>query len=179
MNVVEQITGMIEPSLSAMGYRLVQVKYADGARRKSLIIMAERADDTAMGFDDCTEISRTVSALLEVEDPIAGAYNLEVCSPGLDRPLVNLEDFKRYQGDEAKVETLIPQDGRKRFRGVIEGVKNEMISLLTPEGAVLIAHHNIRSAKLSPALVAGSGKKGQGSKKQDKQKNKQVNKQLD
>ena len=159
MDIVKKITQAIEPSLEALGYSLVLVRLADGSRRKTLTIMAERADEVPMSFNDCTEISRTVSALLEVEDPIAGEYDLEVSSPGIDRPLTKLADFKRFAGEEAKVETLLPIDGRKRFRGVIEGVKGELVILAMPEGKVEIPFSHVRTAKLIPAFNAGSGKK--------------------
>ncbi len=134
-----------------MGYGLVQVKFADGSKRKTLTIMAERTDETPMGFDDCTEISRMVGALLEVEDPITTAYDLEVCSPGLDRPLTKLEDYTRFKGWEAKVETMIPVDGRKRFRGVIKAVKGDAITLTMPEGFDAdVTFPLIRTAKLVP-----------------------------
>jgi ribosome maturation factor RimP len=155
MDIVQKITQTIEPSLEAMGYALVQVKLADGMRRKTLTVMAERTDGTSMGFDDCTAISQTAGALLEVEDPITTAYDLEVCSPGIDRPLTKLKDFVRFTGVEAKVETMIPIDGRRRFRGKIEGVENEVITLVMPEGKAAIEFRNIRSAKLqmSDALL--------------------------
>jgi ribosome maturation factor RimP len=132
------------------GYQLVQVKLADSARRKTLTVMAERNDDKPMGFDDCSLISQTASALLEVEDPITGAYDLEVCSPGIDRPLTKLKDFVRFSGNEAKVETMIPIDGRRKFRGRIESVEGETITLHMPEGDAKIEFRNIRSARLSP-----------------------------
>jgi len=161
MDIIQKITTAIEPSLEAMGYGLVQVKLADGSRRKTLSIMAERKDDSAMSFDDCSAISQTVGALLEVEDPIATAYDLEVCSPGIDRPLTKPQDFVRFAGHEAKVETMIPIDGRKRFRGVIEGMENEVIMLKMPEGDARIEFRNIRSAKLqaSEASVVAQLKK--------------------
>lgn len=162
MDIVERIISTIEPSLESMGYRLVQVKLADGSRRKALIIMAERIDDVFMSFDDCTEISQTVSALLDVDDPIAGAYDLEVMSPGLDRPLTRLDDYTRYNGREMKCETMLPVNGRKRFRGVINKLKGEVVTLTMPEGTeVELAYGNIRTAKLvvSDAQVAESLKK--------------------
>ena len=131
-----------------MGYGLVLVKLADGKGRKTLTVMAERTDDQMMSFDDCTEISRTVSALLDVEDPIQSAYNLEVCSPGIDRPLTRLNDFKRFEGFEAKIETMLPVDGRKRFKGELEGIESELIMLAMPEGKVKIPFPQIRTAKL-------------------------------
>lgn len=161
MNLVEKITHIIEPSLTALGYALVQVKLAEGSRRKTLTVMAERSDDVPMGFDDCTEISRTVGALLEVEDPISGAYDLEVCSPGLDRPLVKPSDYKRFSGHEIKLETHIPLEGRKRFRGVVSGFKDDTLALSMPEGDVEIGFSNIRNAKLAVASMqpARPGKK--------------------
>ncbi len=148
VDIIERITHAIEPSVESMGYRLVQVRLADGTRRKTLTIMAERADGVFMSFDDCSEISQTVSALLDVDDPITGAYDLEVCSPGIDRPLTKLDDFKRYEGYEIKCETLIPIDGRKRFRGKITGCKGEIISLAAESGDVQVSFGNLRTAKL-------------------------------
>ncbi len=131
-----------------MGYSLVQVKLADG-RRKTLSIMAERTDEVSMSFDDCTEITRMVSALLEVEDPITSAYDLEVCSPGIDRPLTKLVDFIRFSGHEAKVETMIPVEGRKRFRGTVQGTKGDVVTLKMPEGNdVSFPFTHVKTARL-------------------------------
>ena len=114
------IVPIIEPSLEAMGYRLVRVAFL-GARRDTLQIMAERRDDAAMTVDDCAQISRSISALLDVADPIAEAYTLEVSSPGIDRPLVRPEDYDRFAGFEARIELSEPVEGRKRFRGRLLG----------------------------------------------------------
>lgn len=161
MDIVTKITQAIEPSLAAMGYGLVQVKLADGSRRKTLTVMAERNDGQSMSFDDCAEISRMVSALMDVEDPITGAYDLEVCSPGIDRPLTRLADFERFAGHEAKIETMIPIEGRKRFKGVLKGTSKESIALALPEGEVDIPFSYVRTAKLvmTDALVEGQMKK--------------------
>ena len=161
MDIIQKITQTIEPTLAAMGYALVLVKLTDGKPRKTLMIMAERKDDVNMSFDDCTEISRTVSALLDVEDPISFAYNLEVCSPGIDRPLTKLADYTRFGGYEVKLETIFPQDGRKRFRGIIKGVEKEVINLAMPEGDVKITYPHIKTAKLvmTDALVEAHLKK--------------------
>lgn len=149
MDIIDKITTMIEPSLNELGYTIVLLKLSDAARRKTLTLMAERRDGTLMGFDDCTEISRTVSALMDVEDPITTAYNLEVCSPGVDRPLVKFEDYVRYVEYEIKLETLIPITGRKRFRGVITKAANNTVSLRTEEGIDTdIAFTNIRHGRL-------------------------------
>jgi ribosome maturation factor RimP len=128
-DTAQRIEGLIEPALTALGYDLVRVALQGGDSRPTLQIMAERRDGVGMTVDDCAEISRTVSALLDVEDPIAGAYTLEVSSPGIDRPLVKRGDFERFAGFEARVETVQPVNGRKRFRGRLMGVTGDDVRL--------------------------------------------------
>lgn len=147
MTDTNNIARAIEPSLNAMGYRLVRVMLA-GARRPVLQIMAERLDDRAMSVDDCAAISRDVSALLDVADPIAGAYTLEVSSPGLDRPLVRPEDYDRFAGFEAKLELKMPRDGRRRFRGRLLGRAGEDVRLAEPGGEIRLPFGEIARAKL-------------------------------
>ncbi len=147
MDVIDKITTIIEPSLQDMGYAIVQLRLLDG-KQKTLSLMVERADEQAMSFDDCTEISHVVSALLDVEDPITSAYHLEVCSPGLDRPLVKFSDYERYLNYEAKLETLIPLNGQKRFRGVIIKAKDGNIVIKVDGVERAIVFSNIKSGKL-------------------------------
>lgn len=128
MDAVARIEQIIGPSVEGMGYALVRVQMSGGLR-PTLQIMAERQDDRAMTVDDCADISRAVSALLDVEDPLPGAYTLEVSSPGIDRPLTRLKDFERFKGLEVRVETAVPLDGRKRFRGILEGIAGEDVRL--------------------------------------------------
>lgn len=128
-DTAQRIEGLIEPALTAMGYELVRIAIQGGESRATLQIMAERKDGVGMTVDDCADISRTVSALLDVEDPIAGAYTLEVSSPGIDRPLVKRDDFERFAGFEARVETVQPVNGRKRFRGRLMGVTGDEVRL--------------------------------------------------
>ncbi|MEQ1789718.1 MAG: ribosome maturation factor RimP [Rickettsiales bacterium] len=148
MDVLSRIIEIIEPSLTAMGYSLVQVKLTDGTRRKTLTIMAERKDDVMMSFDDCTEITNTASALLDVEEPISGAYNLEVCSPGIDRPLTKSEDYTRFSGYEVKAETIIPVNGRKRFRGILKGINGDNVVIVVDGVERELSFPHIRAAKL-------------------------------
>jgi ribosome maturation factor RimP len=128
-DTAQRIEGLIEPALTAMGYELVRIAVQGGESRPTLQIMAERKDGVGMTVDDCADISRTVSALLDVEDPIASAYTLEVSSPGIDRPLVKRDDFERFAGFEARVETVQPVNGRKRFRGRLMGVTGDEVRL--------------------------------------------------
>jgi ribosome maturation factor RimP len=143
----DAIVPIIEPSLAAMGYRLVRVAFL-GARRATLQIMAERLDEAPMTVEDCTDISRSVSALLDVADPIADAYMLEVSSPGIDRPLTRPEDYDRFAGFEAKIELGQPLDGRKRFRGRILGRADDHVRIVGDAGEVLLPLAAIATAKL-------------------------------
>lgn len=152
-----KIEALIAPSLEAMGYRVVRVAVT-GGRRATLQIMAERSDETAMTVDDCADISRTVSALLDVADPIAGAYTLEVSSPGIDRPLVRREDFARFAGFEARIELNETRDGRRRFRGKLLGVEGDTVRLLVDDAPVALPLAAVARAKLvlTDELLAAS-----------------------
>ena len=142
-----EIARIIEPSLDAMGYRLVRVALTN-VRRPTLQVMAERRDEAPMTVDDCADISRSISALLDVADPIAGAYTLEVSSPGIDRPLVRPEDYDRFKGFEARIDLSGPLDGRKRFRGRILGRDQDHVRLAAESGEVLLPFDGIARAKL-------------------------------
>jgi ribosome maturation factor RimP len=141
------IARLVEPSLEAMGYRLVRVVITSG-RRATLQVMAERLDGLPMTVDDCAQISRSVSPLLDVADPIAGAYTLEVSSPGIDRPLVRTEDYDRFSGFEARIELVRPVDGRKRFRGRLLGTSGDAVRLATETGETLLPLEAVARAKL-------------------------------
>lgn len=111
--------GLVEPVLEDMGFRLVRVQVS-GREGKTVQVMAERPDGT-ISIEDCERISRQLSPVLDVHDPISGSYRLEISSPGIDRPLVRPSDFEDWAGHEAKLELKEPVDGRKRFRGTLEG----------------------------------------------------------
>jgi ribosome maturation factor RimP len=142
-----QIADLIEPSLNEMGFELVRVLVA-GGQRPTLQIMVERADLAPMTVEHCAEASRAISALLDVADPIAGAYRLEVSSPGIDRPLVKRADYERFAGLEARLETELPIDGRRRFRGRLVGLADDQVRLALPEGEQAIPLDTIKKAKL-------------------------------
>ncbi|HZT87046.1 MAG TPA: ribosome maturation factor RimP [Stellaceae bacterium] len=147
MTDTESIARLIEPSLDAMGYRLVRVAIS-GGRRATLQIMAERRDEAAMTVEDCADISRSLSAVLDVADPIPGAYALEVSSPGIDRPLTRPEDYDRFAGFDARVELTAPLDGRKRFRGRLIGRAGDLVRLMIETGEVRLPLSDIARAKL-------------------------------
>lgn len=133
----KSIEAMIAPSIEALGYRVVRVAFT-GGRRPTLQIMAERLDQAAMTVEDCAAVSHAVSALLDVADPIDAAYQLEVSSPGIDRPLVKREDFERFAGCEAKIELAQPRDGRRRFRGRLLGLDGDAAKLAVGEDELLL-----------------------------------------
>ena len=117
------VAAIAEPVIEQLGYRLVRVKVS-GADGCTVQIMAERADGT-MKVEDCETVSRALSPVLDMADPIERTYRLEISSPGIDRPLVRKSDFDRYAGHLVKIETEIPIDGRKRFRGLLVGIEGE------------------------------------------------------
>lgn len=138
-----------------MGFDLVRVQLS-GSQRPTLQIMAEPVDGRSMSVDDCALISRAISAILDVEDPIAGAYSLEVSSPGIDRPLTRPKDFRRYQGHAAKIETDQPLEGRKRFKGRIGAVSEGAVVLDCDGEAISLPIERIHKAKLvlTDSLIA-------------------------
>ncbi|MBK1838773.1 ribosome maturation factor RimP [Azospirillum sp. YIM B02556] len=147
MDATGRIEQIITPSVEAMGYEVVRVQIS-GGQRSILQIMAERADGAPMTVEDCADISRSVSALLDVEDPIREAYTLEVSSPGIDRPLTRLKDFERFAGFEARLESRMAIDGRKRFKGMLKGVEDGLVCVDTEQGAARLEFDNILRAKL-------------------------------
>ncbi len=143
----ERVLELVEPAAHDVGCRIVRVRIS-GQRRKHLQIMVERESDGGCGIEDCERVSRALSALLDVNDPIPGEYDLEVSSPGIDRPLVRAEDFARYRGHEAKFETLRLIDGRKRWRGEIISADDASVEI-----AMDGAKHRLAFADLSEARL--------------------------
>ena len=130
--------------MAALGYDLVRVRHAAPV----LQVMLERKDRANVTVDDCAEASRTVSALLDVEDPIRGAYSLEVSSPGIGRPLTREHDFERFSGYEAQIELEESVEGRRRFRGRLAGLGFGTVLLRTGDGEEPVPLSAIRSARL-------------------------------
>jgi ribosome maturation factor RimP len=146
-----RVAALAEPVLAGLGYRLVRVRIS-GSAGCTVQIMAERPDGT-MAIEDCEAASRALSPVLDVADPIEGAYQLEISSPGIDRPLVRLSDFDRYAGHVAQVEMTVPVDGRRRFRGQLLGTEGESVRVrrndAPPDGAEdLLRIDDMMEAKL-------------------------------
>ena len=149
MDLCQKIQEMIEPSLTHLGYEIVRI-LLQGGDVKTVQVMVERIDRKDMTLDDCEKVSRTVSALLDVDDPFSSCYVLEISSPGIDRPLIKALDYVRFAGFDAKVETLVPLKGRRRFKGKILGLTDDekSVRLDAEEGEVSIELENISKAKL-------------------------------
>ena len=149
MDLCQKIQEMIEPSLTHLGYEIVRI-LLQGGDVKTVQVMVERIDRKDMTLDDCEKVSRTVSALLDVDDPFSSRYVLEISSPGIDRPLIKALDYVRFAGFDAKVETLVPSKGRRRFKGKILGLTDDekSVRLDAEEGEVSIELENISKAKL-------------------------------
>ena len=122
-----RLAEITRPMIEGMGFELVRLRFT-GSETPVLQIMAQRADGS-MNVDDCAKVSTAVSALLDVEDSIIEAYTLEVSSPGIDRPLTRLQDFEAWAGSEARLETQELIDGRRRFRGTLDGIDGDEIRI--------------------------------------------------
>jgi len=154
-----RVAAIVEPVLDQLGFRLVRVRVS-GTEGCTVQIMAERPDGS-MTVEDCEEVSRALSPVLDVADPIDRAYRLEISSPGIDRPLVRKSDFDRHTGHLARIEMAVPVNGRKRFKGSLAGTEGDCARLTrdeAPEGedaTVLLPIEDMSEAKLvlTDALV--------------------------
>ena len=147
------IARLIEPTVKELGFDLVRVAMIGGTSDPTLQVMAERPDTRQLTIDDCADISRRLSDLIDAEeaagrDPIEGGYRLEVSSPGIDRPLTRRADFADWAGHEARIKYAEPVDGAKQVSGIIEGISGDTIRVATPKGERQFDFTNIASAKL-------------------------------
>ena len=147
MTKLEQdIIAMLEPSIEALGFELLGLELAQAGRHSTLRIYIDHAD--GINVDNCAEVSRQVSAILDVEDPITNEYNLEVSSPGVDRPLFKPEHYKKAQGEEIRLRTKLPQDGRRNFKGDLVTVEGDMLTLSIDNKDVLVMLSNVEKANI-------------------------------
>src|ERR1043166_2407573 len=161
-----RVAAMVEPALEQLGFRLVRV-HISGMDGCTVQIMAERPDGS-MTIEDCELVSRSLSPVLDVADPIERAYRLEISSPGIDRPLVRRSDFERFAGNVVKIEMAVAIEGRRRFRGTLLGVDGDRARVRRPDAAggeepdVLLPIEEMAEAKLvlTNELVTQSLKRG-------------------
>jgi ribosome maturation factor RimP len=167
-----RVAAIAAPVLQGMGYRLVRIRIS-GEAGCTVQIMAERPDGTML-IDDCEAVSRALSPVLDVADPIDRAYRLEISSPGIDRPLVHRSDFERYAGHLVKIEMAVAHHGRKRFRGMLGGVEGNAIRLdrddvaAGEEARVLLVMEDIAEARLvlTDELIAESMRRGKAAERE-------------
>ena len=146
------ITGLerlIEPEVKHLGYDLVRVMMIGGTSDPTLQVMAERHDTRQLDLSDCEKISRRLSELLDLADPIEGSYRLEVSSPGIDRPLTRLKDYGDWKGYDARLTLAEPHEGRKQFTGELRGLEGELVLIRTKnDESHALPFSEISSAKL-------------------------------
>ena len=149
MELRDRLTALLEPVVNGLGYELVLLEYAPSRRTGTLRLYIDAPGGIVV--EDCERVSREAAALLDVEDPIPGAYRLEVSSPGLDRPLVKPEHFERFAGEKVRVEMLAPIGGQRRFRGVLRGVEGRTVIVETEQAQRLaLPLADIEQARLVP-----------------------------
>ncbi|WP_144393244.1 ribosome maturation factor RimP [Pleionea sediminis] len=146
--MIAELNKLIEPAVEAVGCEFVGLEYVADGRHSVLRVYID--SENGVTIDDCADVSRQVSAVLDVEDPISGHYNLEVSSPGMDRPLFKLEHFERFQGEEVKLRSHTPVEGRRNFRGVLQAVEGDQISLNVDGHVFTVAFDNIDKARVVP-----------------------------
>ena len=153
--VENKINQIIEAAVEELGFSLVRVLFSGGqSGRNQLQIMAEPKEDRDMTVEDCQSISRHISVLLDVEDPISSAYVLEVSSPGIDRPLMRLTDYDRFRGELAKITLRLMQDGRRRFHGRLAGISDSgKVILDTSFGKFEFAFDDIEAGRIDPSEI--------------------------
>jgi len=147
------IARLIEPAAKALGLDLVRVAMIGGTSDPTLQVMAERPETRQLTIDDCADLSRAISDILDPleadgRDPIEGAYRLEVSSPGIDRPLTRRSDYSDWSGHEARIRFAEPVDGAKQVSGIVEGIDGDTIRVTTSKGERIVDFANIASAKL-------------------------------
>lgn len=159
-----RLTELIQPLVESLGYEFVGLEYMSNPKQSVLRLYIDSG--TGVGLEDCESVSRELAALMDVEDPIKGHYTLEVSSPGLDRPLFTPAQYEQFAGQEAKVSLFAPQEGRRKFKGVILAIESDALKLDVDGEEVTLLLDNIAKARLVPdydSLMAGK-KNGTGKK---------------
>jgi ribosome maturation factor RimP len=151
--VAADIAAVVEPVLEDMGFRLVRVKVQGGGTADRIVQLMTERPDGSITIDDCEAISKGISPVLDVADPISGAYRLEISSPGIDRPLVRPSDFEDWSGHEARIELTEPVGGRKRFKGVLEGFEDGEVRMQADTGEHGVQHLGLPVNLISDAKL--------------------------
>lgn len=143
-----QLWELFEPVVQAMGYELVEIEYQPNPKHGVLRLYID--NDAGIQLDDCSKVSQQISGLIDVEDPIPGHFNLEVSSPGLDRPLRKREDFERFKGETVKLKMSMPVNGQRNFKGLLKGLKDDNVLIEVDGKDFELAVVSIDKARLVP-----------------------------
>ena len=143
-----QLEALIEPIIESLDYRLWGIEFLSRGRNSLLRIYIDSEDGVTL--EDCEKVSRQISAVMDVEDPIAGEYTLEVSSPGLDRPLFRLEQYEMMAGHTANVRLRVPFEGRRKYRGIIKGVEDQDVVIEADGHELLLPIESIEKAQVIP-----------------------------
>ncbi len=143
-----ELNKLIQPLIEALGFEFVGLEHGPNPKHSVLVIYIDKAE--GIDVEDCATVSREVSALLDVEDPISGRYTLEVSSPGLDRPLFTLQQYAQFAGQEAKISLFAPAGGRRRFKGVILSAENDVVAIEQDGERFVLDLGNIAKGRLVP-----------------------------
>lgn len=146
----EKLLSLLEPAVTALGYEISDLEVKLGGRDGVIRIFIDRPE--GVDIEDCEKVSRQVSALLDVEDPVPGHYTLEVSSPGLDRRLTKLEHFQRFTGEDVRIKLRFPLDGRRNFRGALKAAVGETIEVEVDGESHSLPIATIESARLVPTI---------------------------
>jgi len=146
----QQITDMLQPTVEALGFELWGVEYQSQGRHSLVRLYIDSPDGINVG--DCATVSEQASSLLDVEDPIAGEYTLEVSSPGMDRLLFKLEQYAGYVGETVELRLRSPFEGRRKFKGVLKGIEGEDVVIQVDDHEYLLPHGAIDKARVQPAV---------------------------
>lgn len=143
---------LFEPVVTGMGFELIEIEHFPNPKHGVLRLYIDKPEgsDTGIVVDDCSAVSRQISALIDVEDPVSGQFNLEVSSPGMDRPLRRLKDFQRFTGSLVKLKTAIPLEGQRNFKGRLLEASEESLTIETDEEEITLPMSAIDKARIVP-----------------------------
>jgi ribosome maturation factor RimP len=153
MAATDRLEALLAPIVEDLGYEFVGLEYSSNPKNRLLRVYIDKPE-TGVDVDDCADVSREVSAVMDVEEPIPGQYTLEVSSPGIERPLFTAEHFLRFVGETARVQMLVPVDGRRRFKGRILGVDEGVVRLDVDGEEFSLDVAGMEKARLAPDLDA-------------------------
>ena len=139
---------LFEPVIEGMGYELIEIEHVPNPKHGILRLYIDKED--GITIDDCSDVSQQISALIDVEDPVKGHFNLEISSPGMDRPLRKVKDFQRFTGALVKLKTAVPFDGQRNFKGHLQHADDDVVVIATDTEEISIPMHALEKARIVP-----------------------------